>query len=121
MKSQNIIVSVILVFVIALVAGDRLYLSRLTRRFKQLEQQRIVTSNKLATAKIIHENLNHVRELVFQNMDFKGEKDTINHQSEFYSFVTACMNDLKLKLISFSPQKPEKKGTVTTSSYDIEF
>lgn len=109
------------VLALAALAADRLYASRLLEQFEQLERKHIVVSNKLATAKIIDENLNHVRELIYKNIDFPAHEDSIPHQSRFLSFVTTCMNDLKLKLISFAPGKQSTKGGLTTIPYTIEF
>jgi hypothetical protein len=97
-----------------------MYVSKLKGKFIELEKKRIVTSNKLATAKIVHENLNHVRDLVFKNMDFPGQKDSISHETHFFEFVTSCVNDLKLKLLSVKPKRPATKDRITTYSYDIE-
>ena len=75
---------------------------------------------KLTTVKIIHEDLNHVRDLVFKNMDFPGQPDTIHHESHFFDFITTCVNDLKLKLVSVEPKRPVAKDRITTYQYDIE-
>lgn len=114
-----------LLFFIALcalsfIAVDQLYISKLEKEFKELEKQRILTSNKLATAKIIHENLNHVKELVFENMVFPDQKDTITHETKFFEFFTRCVNDLKLKLITVKPERPVTKNRVTTFAYAIK-
>jgi len=99
MKNQGWALTAVLALAVALVVADRLYVSKLEKEFRSLENQRIVTSNKLATAKIVHENLNHVRDLVFKNMDFPGQHDSITHETHFFDFLTTCVNDLKLKLV----------------------
>jgi Tfp pilus assembly protein PilO len=53
-------------------------------------------------------------------MDFPGQNDTVPHETHFFDFVTTCVNDLKLELISVKPKRPVKKGRITTYSYDIE-
>ena len=45
-------------------------MSHFETEFKAIEKKRIDTSNKLATAKIVSEDLTHVKDLVFKNMDF---------------------------------------------------
>jgi hypothetical protein len=110
----------LIVATIGVVVTDVVYVSKLKSRFLELEKQRIITSNKLATAKIVHENLNHVRDLVFKNMDFPGQTDSLSHETHFFEFVTTCVNDLKLKLISVKPSRPQVEGRITTFSYDIE-
>jgi hypothetical protein len=101
------------------VVADRYFVSEFNKDFKDVEKQRIIVSNKLATAKIVHENLNHVRELVFMNMDFPGRDDSIPRESLFFDFLTTCVNDLKLKLVSVNPLRPATHGRVTTWTYDI--
>jgi Tfp pilus assembly protein PilO len=109
-----------LLLAVAAVLIDQFYVGSLKKQFMALEKQRIETSNKLATAKIVDENLNHVRDLVFQNIDFPMQTDTVNHETHIFNFVTTCINDLKLKLVSVKPLRPQVNGLVTTYGYDIE-
>jgi hypothetical protein len=120
MKSKEALLIVMAVLVIGSVAGDFFYISRFQPRFKEIERQRIITSNQLATAKIVSENLKHVRELVFRNMDFPGQKDTVSQQSVLFDFLTDCVNDLKMRLVSVRPNPPTILGRVTTFGYDIQ-
>jgi Tfp pilus assembly protein PilO len=119
MKSGHLLIGFLIIIIIAIVAVDRMYIGRFESDFMELEKQRIVTSNKLATAKIVYENLNHVRDLVFKNMDFPDQKDTIPHESIFFDFLTTCINDLKLTLISVKPDRPVTNNRITTYGYDI--
>jgi len=105
---------------IGIIPADIFYTSRFVPRFKKLEKERIVTSNQLATAKIVSENLNHVRELVFQNMAFPGQKDSLSQETVIFDFLTECVNDLKMKLVSVRPITPTVNGLVTTNGYDIQ-
>jgi Tfp pilus assembly protein PilO len=114
-----VLAAVVLAFVAAVVV-DRVYMPKFRERFLETEKQRIITSNKLTTAKIVQENLNHVRELVFENMDFQGQPDTVDHETVFYNFITTCLNDLKLKLVSFRPERPSVNDRVTTYGYNVE-
>ncbi|MBN1306861.1 MAG: hypothetical protein JXA18_03020, partial [Chitinispirillaceae bacterium] len=120
MKTVPILTAVPAIIIAALFAADRLYIATLEPEFVELEKQRIITSNKLATAKIVSENLNHVRDLIFKNMDFPGHRDTVSYESIFFEFLTACINDLKLKLISVKPLRPQTSDRITTYGYDIE-
>jgi hypothetical protein len=120
MKKDYILLITAILFVIGAILTDVMYVSKLKGKFLELEKQRIVTSNKLATAKIVHENLNHVRDLVYKNMDFPGQTDSISHETHFFEFVTSCVNDLKLKLLSVKPKRPVTVDRITTYSYDIE-
>jgi hypothetical protein len=120
MKSDAFLLTGTLVLLVAFILVDRLYVAKFEPTFKKLETQRIITSNKLASAKIVYENLNHVRDLVQKNMVFPGQKDSISHESIFFNFVTTCVNDLKMKLISCKPAIPLVKGNITTFGYDIE-
>jgi hypothetical protein len=120
MKRGDALLLIAIAAVIAVVAVDKMYTSKLETKFVELEKQRIITSNKLATAKIVYENLNHVRDLVFKNMDFPGQGDTIPPESIFFDFLTTCVNDLKLKLVSVKPRRPEVSGQMTIYGYDIE-
>lgn len=110
----------VLFLIVAVITADVLLVSKFKARFEEIEKQRIITSNKLATAKIISENLNHVRDLVFKNMDVPGSKPNLAQETSFFSFVTTCVNDLKLKLISVKPVPPTTNGRITTYTYDIQ-
>lgn len=120
MKSGEIILVGMAVMAVLVIPADIMYTSRFVPRFKEIENQRIITSNQLATAKIVSENLNHVRDLVFHNMEFAGHKDTVSQQSQLFDFLTTCVNDLKMKLVSVRPTRPTVLGRVTTIAYDIE-
>jgi Tfp pilus assembly protein PilO len=120
MKKQHILLFLVILATIAVIVADIAYVSKIKKNFIELEKQRIITSNKLATAKIVHENLNHVRELVVENMDFPGQTDTLSHETHLFKFITTCINDLKLELIGLQPQRPKTEGRITTYSYDIE-
>jgi Tfp pilus assembly protein PilO len=119
-NTGNLLLAFTLLLIVAAVVADRLYLAELEDRFMSFERQRIEISNKLATAKIVHENLNHVRDLVFENMDFPGQVDTLGHETHIFNFITTCINDLKLKLVSVKPVRPVTAGLVTTYGYEIE-
>lgn len=116
----NILLAIAILGIIGVVVADRMYVSKFQEKFRKLEEEYLVTSNQLTTVKIIHEDLNHVRDLVFKNMDFPGQPDTIHHESHFFDFVTTCVNDLKLKLVSVKPKRPVTKDRITTYRYDIE-
>ncbi len=120
MKKGEGLLAIMAVATIAVIPADLFYTSRFVPRFKEVEQKRIVISNQLATAKIVSENLNHVRDLVYRNMEFAGQKDSLPpHETQFYDFLTECVNDLKMRIISVRPLAPVKSGRVTTYSYDI--
>lgn len=109
------------VLALSLILLDQLYIATLKKDFMTLEMERIQTSNKLATAKIVQENLNHVRDLVLENMDFPNQDGGLmDHEEHVFAFVTNCINDLKLKLVSVKPLRPQAKGLITTVGYDIE-
>lgn len=120
MKIDIVLLAGTIVVLIGFILVDRLVLADFEPTFKKLETQRIITSNKLASAKIVYENLNHVRDLVQKNMIFPGQKDSISHESIFFDFVTTCVNDLKMKLISCRPSQPVIDGATTVYGYDIE-
>jgi Tfp pilus assembly protein PilO len=120
MKPGEPLLAFMVIAAIAIIPIDVFYTSRFIPRFKTLETQRIVTSNQLATAKIVSENLNHVRELVFQNMEFAGQEDTLSQETILFDFLTECVNDLKMKLVSVRPLPPTSQGRVTTYGYDLQ-
>ncbi len=122
MKKQParlILILTVVLFILTILA-DRLYVSKLKEEFLKLEKERIETSNKLTTAKILQENLNHVRDLIFENMDFPNQPDTLQHETHVFNFITDCINDLKLKLISVKPLAPVQADLITTYGYEIE-
>jgi hypothetical protein len=119
MKSSERVLIAMAVAAVAIIPLDLFYTSRFVPRFQEIERQRIITSNQLATAKIVSENLNHVRDLVFRNMSFAGQKDSVSHEAVLFEFLTTCMNDLKMKLVSVRPSAPSEQGRVTVYGYDI--
>lgn len=116
----DIFLGIMILLSVAAIAGDRLYVSRLHKRFQELENERIATSNGLATAKIVDENLRHVRDLVFENMEFPGRQDSIDPEARLFEFITECINDLKLVLVSIQPMQVKKKNASGTKSYALE-
>ncbi|MGA2507157.1 MAG: hypothetical protein ABSF80_06755 [Chitinispirillaceae bacterium] len=110
----------VILSLIAFILVDRLMVSDFEPTFKKLETQRIITSNKLASAKIVYENLNHVRDLVQKNMIFPNQKDSVSLETIFFDFITTCVNDLKMKLVSCRPVAPVTSGYITTYGYDLE-
>lgn len=120
MKTHYFLLMFIAVSLTGISIMDRLYISKLKNRFLDLERARIITSNKLATANIIHENLNHVKDLITYNMEFKANKDEKDHDTYFFEFITECVKDLKLKLISVTPSRPVINGRIKTHTYSIE-
>ncbi|MCL2220071.1 MAG: hypothetical protein FWC23_08185 [Chitinispirillia bacterium] len=110
----------IMVLAIGVIAVDRQHMPAYKAKVLEIEKERIIVSNKLATAKIVQENLNHVRELIFSNMDFPNQPDTVDHETAFFDFITTCVNDLKLKLVSVRPVTPVTAGRITTYGYDVE-
>ncbi|MDR2577928.1 MAG: type 4a pilus biogenesis protein PilO [Chitinispirillales bacterium] len=123
-KKKNTAASLILLTVvvafIAAVAFDRIHMPKFKQEFVKIEKERVAVSNKLVTATIVQERLNHVRELIFNNMDFPGQPDTVDHETQFFQFITTCVSDLKLKLVSVKPITPVTNGRVTTFGYDVE-
>jgi hypothetical protein len=119
MKPSEALLALMAVAAIGVIPADLFYTSRFVPRFKAIEKERIVTSNQLATAKIVSENLHHVRDLVYQNMDFAGQKDSLSHEARIFDFLTECVNDLKMRLVYVHPQAPTTQGRVTTYGYDI--
>ncbi len=120
MKRERLFLLVLGLMALVLIPADLFYASRFVPRFKEIERQRIVVSNQLATAKIVSENLDHVRDLVFRNMQFPGQKDSVSQETVLFDFLTSCMNDLKMRLVSVRPSRPSQKDRVTTRSYQIE-
>lgn len=120
MLKVKILLGLMFVAVIAAVMVDRMFLPEIEKKFLETEEKRLEVANKLTTAKIIQENLNHVRELVFENMIVPGYEDTIAIESKLFHFLTAGVQDLKLKLVSVSPQEPVENGRITTYAYEVE-
>jgi len=120
MKPSTLLFIVTILLLPAAILVDQLYVKSLKLEFLTLEKDRIETTNRLATAKIVHENLNHVRDLVFENMDFPNKKSRIDHEERVFDFITTCINDLKLTLVSVKPLRPQTNGLVTTLGFDIE-
>jgi hypothetical protein len=119
MRTGEALLALMAVAAIAVIPADILYTSRFVPRFKELERERIVTSNQLATAKIVSENLHHVRDLVYRNMDFAGQMDSLPPETQFFDFLTECINDLKMRLVFVHPMAPTVQGRVTTYGYEI--
>ena len=120
MKPSTLLFIVTLFLLPAAILVDQMYVKNLKREFLKLEKERIETTNGLATAKIVHENLNHVRDLVFENIDFPNKRTKIDHEERVFDFITTCINDLKLTLVSVKPLRPQTNGLVTILGFDIE-
>jgi hypothetical protein len=120
MKFSIIFIIFVALSAIGVTVADKYYVSKLESQFLEIEKQRIIVSNKLNTAKIVHENLNHVHELVMENMVFDGKVDSLTQETKFFKFVTECVNDLKLELVSVKPVKPKVVDRITNYGYDIE-
>jgi hypothetical protein len=120
MKLDVFLLIAVSVLLVVFILTDRLVMAGFEPQFKAMELQRMKTSNKLASAKIVYENLNHVRDLVQKNMQFAGQKDSVTPETIFFDFVTTCVNDLKMKLVSCKPSPPMVAGMLTTNGYDLE-
>jgi len=120
MKKDTLLFMLTAALLVAGVLTDRLYITSQKKEFIELEKERIETANGLATAKIVHENLNHVRDLVFENMIFPNSKDSSDHEAKVFDFITSSINDLKITLVSLKPLQPQTDGRVTTQGYDLE-
>lgn len=120
MKRNNILQLVILLVAIGYIAVDRFYVSRQEARFIHLEKERIKASNRLATARIVAEKQQHVEDLITKNMDVGGRSSKNEREENFFVFLTECINDLKLKLVSVYPILPEKEGRITKYPYELE-
>jgi len=120
MKPSRLAFLLLGALLLAYVGFDVFVLSTFEKRFKALERERIVTSNQLATAKIIAENLNHVQDLVFKNMDFVGNQDTTGVDMGFFQYLSQCANDLKLQILRVQPLPKTSKDRVTTFGYEVE-
>ncbi|MDR2592479.1 MAG: hypothetical protein LBC59_06710 [Chitinispirillales bacterium] len=122
-SSINNLATLLLILVavafVGVLLANSYYMPRFKKEFTRIEKERIIVSNKLATAMIVQENLNHVRDLIFNNMELPGRPDTVNREAQFFEFVTACVNDLKLKLVSVKPAVPVTDGRITTYGYDV--
>lgn len=119
-NNGSLLIALAVGLVIAVVITDRLYIASFTKKLEALESKRIAISNKLATAKIVQENLNHVRDLVFENMDFPGQKDSVTPESRLFEFISGSVADLKLKLVSCKPMRPVIQGNQTIYGYELE-
>ena len=101
-------------------AMDRWYMPSLREQITKAETEKLLVANRLATARIIQENLHHVRDLIFQNMEVRGYVDTLGVETRLFQFLTESVQDLKLTLISVKPVHPRVEGRITTYPYEIE-
>lgn len=120
MKKSKFLLIYTLVCAMLFLGIDRLYLPKLMLSLKQTEQETVAVANKLNTARIVQENLHHVRDLVFQNMEVSGYVDTIGVETSLFRFLTESVQDLKLKLISVKPIPPRQDLRITVFPYEIE-
>lgn len=105
---------------IAVLVTDRWYIPKLRQQYEATEKERLEVANKLTTARIIQENLNHVRDLIFSNMVVPGVVDSTTVETELFQFLTESVQDLKLKLVGLKPIAPTTQERVTTYPYEIE-
>ncbi len=120
MLRYKIIALCLFLLCVAAVVADRWYVPKLRAQYEEVEKKRLETANKLTTARIIQENLHHVRDLVFSNMVVPGVPDTVTVETEFFRFMTESVQDLKLMLVSLKPISPRVEDRVTTFPYEIE-
>jgi Tfp pilus assembly protein PilO len=102
------------------IAMDRWYMPKLHSEILQVEAEKLVVANQLTTARIIQENLHHVRDLVFQNMEVRGYVDSLGVETSLFHFLTESVQDLKLTLIGVKPIPPRIEGRLTTFPYEVE-
>jgi hypothetical protein len=53
-------------------------------------------------------------------MVFPDQQDTITPESIYFYFLTTCINDLKLKIVSLKTTPPVTTGAITSYGYDLE-
>jgi Tfp pilus assembly protein PilO len=99
---------------------DHFYIPSLQKELSAVESETVAVANKLNTARIVQENLLHVRDLVFQNMQVPGYVDSVSVETSLFHFLTEGVQDLKLKLIGVKPLPPRLDGRVITYPYEIE-
>jgi Tfp pilus assembly protein PilO len=119
-RADQIFIAVILLALVGVFVTDQFFIKKFRRQFVKLEKEFVITSNKLTTAKIVQDNINHVHDMVVQNMEFPGRDQKKERETQFYQYITGCMNNLKLKLVSLEQVEPVVKDRVTTHSYDLE-
>lgn len=119
MHLNNIALIAIAVIGIGGVASEHFIIGKMKDEFKTLEKERLDITNRLATAKIVQENLNHVSDLMTKNMERSGNETS--HESDFFKFITESVNDLKISLIATRPIRPILLNGVTTFGYELEF
>jgi len=105
---------------IAIAVADHWYIPKLRQQYETTEKERLEVANRLTTARIIQENLNHVRDLIFSNMVIAGVVDSTTVETELFQFLTESVQDLKLKLVGLKPIPPSTVERVTTYPYEIE-
>lgn len=115
--STFVILALVVGFV-AVIWADKAHLPKYREEFIKLDAERLQVSNQLTTARILHEDLNHVREVILRNMNFTGSET--DHETAFFDSITTFVNDLKLKLVSVKPITPVVTDRVTTYGYDVE-
>jgi Tfp pilus assembly protein PilO len=120
MKINSTALIIVVLLIIGAIIGDLLLVSKFEKKFIEVNKRRIEVANKLTTAKIVSENLNHVRDLVYKNMDFRKKGYSHENEDEFFKFLTTCVNDLKLKLISIKPERPYVQGRTVTFPYKLD-
>lgn len=120
MNKPKILLTYTLLCALLFLGLDRFYLPKMMKELKETEEQTVVVANKLNTARIIQENLHHVRDLVFQNMQVNGYIDTLGVETSLFRFLTESVQDLKLKLVSVKPQAPRVENRVSIFPYDIQ-
>jgi len=121
MHLTNILLSAIVIVGVGIAASEHFIVQKMQTEFTNLEKERLDITNRLATAKIVQDNLNHVTDLLTKNMEAAGEATAENHESEFFKFITESVNDLKITMIATRPIRPVTAGEVTTYGYELEF
>ncbi len=119
MKATGMLLTGTVALGLVAIVGDLAYLSRFKTRYQEIQADKVRTSHQLATARIISENLPHVRDLVFHNMEFPGSQDEKRAESIFLEFLSESVEMADLQLSDFEPLPPAVSGARSTYQYRL--
>ncbi len=121
MKNAKVFLLLSIFALLIFLAIDILLVSPINQEIIEVEKEKLKKTNELLSAKIVSKNMKRVRRLITINTEIEiideSDHDIKSQYTDFYNFLTTCVNDLKIELVSIRPDKTFKVGRIQKSPY----
>ena len=109
------------IFIIGFMLFNERSYDPLPTEIKNLEDEQITYNEKLITAQILAEQLDHVYTVFERNMALKNDKSLKEVASiEFLNTLTDMLSDLEITVQHIKPGRKEERDLYTYIPYDLE-